>query len=254
MRRKLLAMDIDGTAVRDDSSLGEKSKEAIKLAQQEGHKIVFVSGRRDSLIASLLFSPKLEKKAKIPPHVCKRLITHCLEQNIQLQIYNGMTWQVTKMTDETLEYAKNVGVIPEIINSLEETDWKYGLEGFMATQDMTDVAAYIDECIPEVYYVSSEPNCIDVMAKGVSKWNGIQLLADMLEICKEDIITVGNYYNDLDMLQHAAVGIAVANAVDDVKKEADFVTEKNNNQDAVAEIITKMLNHDYDVVVEKCNE
>ena len=36
MRRKLLAMDIDGTAVRDDSSLGEKSKEAIKLAQQEG--------------------------------------------------------------------------------------------------------------------------------------------------------------------------------------------------------------------------
>ena len=98
----------------------------------------------------------------------------------------------------------------------------------MATQDMTDVAAYIDECIPEVYYVSSEPNCIDVMAKGVSKWNGIQLLADMLEICKEDIITVGNYYND--------------------------VTEKNNNQDAVAEIITKMLNHDYDVVVEKCNE
>ena len=71
---------------------------------------------------------------------------------------------------------------------------------------------------------------------------------------EEDIITVGNYYNDLDMLQHAAVGIAVANAVDDVKKEADFVTEKNNNQDAVAEIITKMLNHDYDVVVEKCNE
>ena len=42
MRRKLLAMDIDGTAVRDDSSLGEKSKEAIKLAQQEGHKIAFV--------------------------------------------------------------------------------------------------------------------------------------------------------------------------------------------------------------------
>ena len=46
-------MDIDGTAVRDDSSLGEKSKEAIKLAQQEGHKIAFVSGRRDSDMGSL---------------------------------------------------------------------------------------------------------------------------------------------------------------------------------------------------------
>ena len=199
MRRKLLAMDIDGTAVRDDSSLGEKSKEAIKLAQQEGHKIVFVSGRRDSDMGSLKDEQwlvdyqilntggkilrckdrKVLHNDLIPPHVCKRLITHCLEQNIQLQIYNGMTWQVTKMTDETLEYAKNVGVIPEIINSLEETDWKYGLEGFMATQDMTDVAAYIDECIPEVYYVSSEPNCIDVMARVCQ--NGMEY--SYLQIC-----------------------------------------------------------------------
>ena len=44
MRRKLLAMDIDGTAVRDDYSLGEKSKEAIKLAQQEGIKFYFLCG------------------------------------------------------------------------------------------------------------------------------------------------------------------------------------------------------------------
>ena len=64
------------------------------------------------------------------------------------------------------------------------------------------------------------------MAKGVSKWNGIRVLANMLEIRNEDIITVGNYYNDLDMLHHATVGIAVANAVDDVKEEADFVTER----------------------------
>ena len=35
MRRKLLAMDIDGTAVRDDYSLGEKSKEAIKLVSNK---------------------------------------------------------------------------------------------------------------------------------------------------------------------------------------------------------------------------
>ena len=64
MRRKLLAMDIDGTAVRDDYSLGEKSKEAIKLAQQEGHKIVFVSGRRDSDMMSLNNSRNNKKEQK----------------------------------------------------------------------------------------------------------------------------------------------------------------------------------------------
>ena len=117
----------------------------------------------------------------------------------------------------------------------------------MATQDMKAVAAHIDSSVPEVYYVNSEPDCIDIMRTGVSKWNGIQRLANMLGIDDEDIITVGNYYNDLDMLHHAKVGIAVANAVDAVKEEADFVTESDNNHDAVEEIIIKMLNQEYDV-------
>ncbi|WP_334137416.1 HAD family hydrolase, partial [Muricomes intestini] len=47
MRRKLLAMDLDGTAVCDDYSMGRLSEEAIKRARALGHIIVFVSGRRD---------------------------------------------------------------------------------------------------------------------------------------------------------------------------------------------------------------
>nr|WP_317379095.1 Cof-type HAD-IIB family hydrolase [uncultured Faecalimonas sp.] len=267
MGRKLLAMDIDGTAVCDNYSLGKKSKETIRLAQQEGHIVVFVTGRRDIDMLTLgqdqwivdyqilntggkilrCADRKVLYNDLIPPQVCKRLITYCLKHDIQLQICSGLTWQVTKMTNDTLEYAQNVGVTPETITSLEETDWEQGLEGFMATQNMNDVAAYIDSSVPEVYYVNSEPDCIDIMVDGVSKWKGIQFLADMLGICDDDIITVGNYYNDLDMLHHAAVGIAVANALDVVKEEADFVTESDNNHDAVAEIITKMLHHEYDV-------
>ena len=60
-------------------------------------------------------------------------------------------------------------------------------------------------------------------------------------LLEKDIITVGNYYNDLDMLQHAAVGIAVANAVDDVKKACDIVTKADNNQGVVAEVIERFI-------------
>ena len=66
---------------------------------------------------------------------------------------------------------------------------------------------------------------------------------------------VAETYNDVaTYMQAKNVTLVAKSSGYDVKKEADFVTEKNNNQDAVAEIITKMLNHDYDVVVEKCNE
>ena len=49
------------------------------------------------------------------------------------------------------------------------------------------------------------------------------------------------------MLRNAAIGIAVANSLDDVKAEADFVTERDNNHDAAAEIIWRMLDHEFDL-------
>ena len=69
----------------------------------------------------------------------------------------------------------------------------------------------------------------------------------MLHILPKDIIAAGNYYNDIDMLRNAAIGIAVANSLDDVKAEADFVTERDNNHDAAAEIIWRMLDHEFDL-------
>ena len=151
------------------------------------------------------------------------------------------------MTEQTMEYAREVGVIPEVISSMEEAGWENGIEGFMATSDLQRVAEYIDQYLPEIYYVNSEPGCVDIMASGVSKWRVIKILAESLNIAHEDILTVGNYYNDIDMLQHAGVGIAVANSLPEVKDVADFVTEYDNNHDAVAEIISKMLHHEYDM-------
>lgn len=267
MGRKLLVMDVDGTAVCDDYSLGFKSRKAIEEARNAGHIIVFVTGRREFDMLTMkedqwcadyhilntggkimrCEDKKVLYNDLIPPEVCRKLITHCLDQELQLQICSGLTWQVTKMTEQTMDYAKDVGIIPEIIRSLADVNWQNGLEGFMATQDLNGVAAYIDEQIPEVYYVNSEPGCIDIMANGVSKWNGITILAEYLQISYKDIITVGNYYNDIDMLRNAAVGIAVANSLESVKEEADFITENDNNHNAVAEVITKMMNHEYDL-------
>ena len=87
----------------------------------------------------------------------------------------------------------------EVISSMEEAGWENGIEGFMATSDLQRVAEYIDQYLPEIYYVNSEPGCVDIMASGVSKWRGIKIPAESLNIAHEDILTVGNYYNDIDI-------------------------------------------------------
>lgn len=268
MGRKLLAMDLDGTAVYDDYSLGKPSRRALERVREAGHTVAFVSGRRDIDMLTMAEEDawcvdyqilntggkiircadrEVLHNTLITPQACCRLITHCLENNLQLQICSGMVWQVTILTEGTLEYAKEVGVIPETVHSLEEISWEDGLEGFMATTDWAPVAEYIDkELSEEVYYVNSEPGCIDIMPAGATKWNGIKKLADDLGIPTEDIITVGNYYNDIDMLEHAGVGIAVANSLEPVKKISDFITERDNNHDAVEEIVEKILRGDFD--------
>ena len=103
MGRKLLAMDVDGTAVCDDYSMGEKSKEALRAAREAGHVTAFVTGRRD--VDMLSMGPdqwcvdyqilntggkvircrdrKVFCNTLIPPHACEKLIRLCREYENQ---------------------------------------------------------------------------------------------------------------------------------------------------------------------------
>ena len=265
MNRKLLAMDLDGTAVADDYSMSSSSIEAIAKAQKAGHVIAFVSGRRDVDMLTLgeeqwsvdyhilnnggkiirCKDRKIIFNQIIDVKTCEKIIKHCLKNDLQLQFYRGMEWYVTKINSRTMDYARMLGVTPVLKDRFEDIDLE-GIEGFMATVDCDPVGRYIDEQLPELCYSNSEPGTIDIMRNDVSKSNGIKVLADMLGIAAKDTIAVGNYYNDIDMLEKAGTGIAVANSLDEVKEAADYVTINDNNHDAVAEIVDLIMKGKFD--------
>lgn len=260
MKRKLLALDLDGTAVKDDYSMSISSIQAIKKAKEYGHIVSFITGRRDVDMLTLgpeqwgvnyhilnnggkivrCIDKKIMMNQTIDSNTSKVLINHCLKEGVQLHICNGMVWQVTKMTEGTMNYAKKVGVVPEVISKLNDVVYE-NIEGFMATSDAEPVGKYIDECLPKLCYIHSEPGTIDIMANGVSKYNGIKALAEIEGIDNKDIIAVGNYYNDIDMIVKSGTGIAVANSLQPVKDAADYVTKEDNNHDAVKEIIDLII-------------
>lgn len=86
-------------------------------------------------------------------------------------------------------------------------------------------------------FVQSSPNYYELLPKGVSKGSGLEKLAEMLEA--EKTIAVGDNYNDLEMIRYADMGIAVANAVPEVREEADFVT-LDNDSNAIASIVSML--------------
>jgi len=72
----------------------------------------------------------------------------------------------------------------------------------------------------------------------------LQKLAENLGVAREEIAAIGDQLNDIDLIEYAGLGIAVANAEEALKAEADLVTIADNNHDAVSEAIEKVLNWD----------
>lgn len=86
----------------------------------------------------------------------------------------------------------------------------------------------------------SEPFFIEALPMGIDKAHSIEVLINHLGIPKENTIACGDGFNDLTMIKYAHVGVAMANATDVVKENADYIT-KSNNEDGIAHVIEKFI-------------
>ena len=74
-----------------------------------------------------------------------------------------------------------------------------------------------------------------------SKGTGVSCLTKMLNLPLDCTVAVGDEENDIAMLNAAHIGVAVKNATPEVKAAADYVTEHDNNHNAIAEVIERFI-------------
>ncbi|HYF78977.1 MAG TPA: Cof-type HAD-IIB family hydrolase [Symbiobacteriaceae bacterium] len=105
--------------------------------------------------------------------------------------------------------------------------------------NLGQAAARLGREVPGLSLTSSGRENIEVMAAGVNKGHGLQMLAARLKIPREALIAFGDSDNDLEMLTYAGTGVAMGNANDAAKAAAARVTG-TNNEDGVAAAIEEM--------------
>ena len=88
--------------------------------------------------------------------------------------------------------------------------------------------------------VSGGYHNLEITKKGATKGKGLHILADLLNIPMEQTMACGDTQNDLDIIQAAAIGVAMGNATEEVKQAADFVT-LSNEEDGVAYAIRTLV-------------
>jgi hydroxymethylpyrimidine pyrophosphatase-like HAD family hydrolase len=77
---------------------------------------------------------------------------------------------------------------------------------------------------------------IEMLPEHSSKGEALAKLVELGQVERENIVAIGDFYNDLDMIQYAGIGVAVANAPDDIKAQADLVVG-HCRDGAVADVI-----------------
>lgn len=91
---------------------------------------------------------------------------------------------------------------------------------------------------PHLLFTSSVPNNIEINDTRANKGDGLRFLAGHLGIAMSETLAFGDGLNDIAMIESAGIGVAMGNAVDEVKSAADYVTVDNNNE-GVAEGIKR---------------
>lgn len=265
---KLIALDIDGTVLREDKSLSPAVVEAVSKASDKGVKVVITTGRPISGISRILNKLNLNSEGDyaigyngglvqkthndevtsqilMPEDSFELLYKLSLDLNVHLHLLTSK--EVITPNKDISPYTvleAHINSIQLLYSTPEEINQLEAVNKIMFI-DHTEILDSAIENLPDWIYekfnvVRSTPNFLEILPKGVSKGTGIKLLADSLGIKQEEIIAVGDADNDIDMIEYAGLGVAMGNAFENVKAIADYIS-KTNEEDGVAHVINKFI-------------
>ncbi len=265
MKYKLMAVDIDGTLVDSSGNLAEETVKAIRLAVSEGLVFSICTGRPVQGVEGLVerigldiplitYNGAMVLTGKSREILYQQVMTEEDSRNIislgekygtTLVIWQDNKLYAPKINERVLKYKEGANVEP-ILLSKEEMDilLKKGPTKILWYDDPEIISRYQDEVgsylSPNVNYHTSKPIYLEFVDKRASKAIAMEKLGEYYGIKRNEMIAVGDGWNDLSMIEYAGLGIAMANAPAEIRDKAGFVT-LSNDENGVAHAIYKFI-------------
>lgn len=266
--KKMIVMDLDGTLLNKESKVTENTKEYLYNLKQKGYIMVIATGRilKSALIATdgaefanyivadagaAVYKKENDEWKEIYENIIPRKIIEDIILTFDDEKYryldicskNQIDMLSTKYVSEsiiTIDYtSKN-----EILKNIKET--LHISAGFANNELVEEYRQIFSEKYPELDFTIMQDSFdnvqwLEAFQKGVQKYKGVYKISQIENIDNKDVIAFGDGLNDVDMLEKCGVGVAMKNALPDVKKKADFITDKNNWEDGIIEFLGKYL-------------
>ena len=272
MQIKLIALDLDGTALRSNNTLSPAVAEAIEKAAANGIEIAVASGRPYGSMPQSVLRLKgvnyviSSNGAAIHDKTGKRIHETRLKESAVLRLLeltkdfdliweaflDGATYTDNRYLKKPLAYGCTPAYIGYVQNSRGGLDdmrsYIYenrrildSVEYVCPDKDLREsVRKILEENLKDVYITSSSANFVEFMDKNATKSSALKWLCDYLNIPLSQTAACGNADNDADMVACAGLKAAVANATEKCKKAAEVILPTNDN-DGTAELIYRIL-------------
>lgn len=264
---KFVVLDLDGTLTNSKKEITPRTLQKLLEVQSRGVKIVLASGRPTRGITPLADELKMNEfggyilsynggtitevktgevifRSELPQKFVKIMYDKATENELHIFSYDETSIVIEKNDRESAEYEAFLTRMPitevdsfvEAINFPPEKCLIVGdpkriepLEGKLNEEFGEEIDAY-----------RSEPFYLEVVPKGIDKAKSLERLMAHVGGSVEEMIAIGDGYNDLSMIKLAGLGVAMGNAQDAVKEVADYIT-LTNEEDGVVAVIEKYL-------------
>ncbi|CAM3463873.1 Cof-type HAD-IIB family hydrolase [Paenibacillus lupini] len=273
MQGKWIISDLDGTLLNSRQQITQAVKQRIRLFQANGGTFTLSTGR--SLTSALPFINELEIKvpvilyngAKLYDPVQERYMKeHALSPSSFRYAVNRYELFGQRMGLDVLVFCQEQIYTPAITNTVERymqkdkvTITEKSLMDIMVhSQESTKImflgspesvisfqeqcfAAFVQPAEAACHSVSSEPELLEILPSNINKGTACKELINSLGLDIANLTGVGDNLNDIEMITLLPNGVAVNNAHPSLKKAADWVTARSNDEDAMIEVLDRFL-------------
>jgi len=255
---KIIATDIDGTILNWGEGFSPAVRECINRLTQSGVKVVLVTGRMHAsaiCVAKELglntpiisyqgglvkdFDGKTLYQADLNPNYAKEIIKWARENNIHINLYIDDKLYVEHDNDIIKFYVSGKYIDYTVCSfdtlKLENVNKILAID----LSDAQKVTGWVEELkkkYPDLYIVKSTPYFCEIGSPYAKKSDGVRVLCDYFGIKEEEVLTIGDQNNDIDLVKSGGIGVAMGNATPELKACADYITDTVQNDGFVKAI------------------
>lgn len=259
----MIVTDLDGTLLAGKSNLPEENIRALRRAMDAGVRVVIASGRM--VEATLPIAEKIGVNApmivfngaqicdpksrealfgrRIPAETARKILAALEEADIHTHAFPSHGYFMEKRDAWSEYYEDKIGVVGTAVEeklSLWLKEDVYKLLSLAEADVLNRAQRVLSERFPEVTFVKSGENHLEIVPRGIDKATGLRFLSPYLGVTPDEMLSFGDEMNDLPLLEFAGTGYAMDNCVPGVRRRVRHIAPKNTDC-GVARIVNMYL-------------